>query len=154
MIQLSAGIIDVFEMVMSQAPYSLAVAVDDAAGEDYRDQVVREFSTSPANPCDPLMATRLKQLYPSFAALKANLPRIMAAWGRVPTCIAFTETTRAEFGKVAASSGPGRNVTEIAAKHIAQQANRFHRERGGADMAHRRLNLPALIDSPPSGGMR
>ena len=145
LLQLSAGLCDVFELLMERPPYSLSALTDEKCTEEHKSNVIDVVLRIDAD-CLPLFMRRLLRKYPTKQDVAHVGPRIMSVWGNIPTAIDFAERSHALLKQAAKSSGAGTCLTATSNKVFCSQMVAGHCARGGLNPAGRDMPLHDLLD--------
>ena len=154
LLQLSAGMFDVFELRLQHVPHRLGwLCYDDISFETKAD-IVREFR-SVNEDCLPAMCRRLRVLFPTADSLLYRAPLVIQAWMLSTfTAIDMSERAHASMRQDIASSGPASDFVQAANRSLCRQFVGEHLDRGGKDPARMSLGDIARSDFSDDGSER
>lgn len=142
LLQLSAGVTDVFELRMAKPPYTLLRALSHDVPAQAKDQAIADFMNELVE-CMPLFCRRLRSMFPSVAQLSAELGHILAAWSESFVSIDFSERSHAAFRHDLSSATRGAGFKAASDRSVVRQHVAEHIRRGGSDPAS--LTAAALL---------
>ena len=135
-LQISAGVTQVFELRMSAAsgPHRLAWLCYDVVSLEVKEAIVRKLFKYP-DECLPFMVLCLRKLYPSEALFLQKAPATLLVWLEVAHSIDFSERAHAQMRSDLASDGCARCFPSSADRLLVKQFLASHVERGGVDLS-------------------
>ena len=136
-LQLAAGIVDIFEMRMEKPPYRQMwlIFADTEVDQVDKAAVVESLFEEPEE-CLPLLSCRLKELFPGKEHFKtASVPTLRMLGDGTFISIDFSERAHAQFRHDVASPTSGANYDATSSKLLVRQCATAHKAAGGVDPA-------------------
>lgn len=135
LLQLSAGLVDVFELRFSSPPYTAIHLGDDSVPLEERQAIAQEL-LEVLEHCKSLFLRRLLALCPTVPSLLHLGSHIARAWGQgSPLAIDYSERAHGAMRQDMRSFGRSRSATGCANRTVCQQVRSEVLARGGADLA-------------------
>jgi len=151
-LQLAAGLQEVFELRLSQPPYRLGWLCIDGVSRVQKEQVVADFFAEPSA-CQSYMCRRLREMYPTEGAFLDGAPLALQTWLRcTPTAIDFSERAHAQMRHDIRSAGPASSFEAAAARCLCREFAAEHVRRGGKDPAL--IDLKDMVTASPQSGLQ
>lgn len=144
-LQLSAGIMQVFELRMSGDVYRACWLSFDDLPQEVQIDALRTLYDEPPD-CHSFFLFQLRQAYTSPAELARAGPTVLRAWlHSTETSIDFSERVHAQFRTDLMTPGPASGFSQACDRLLVRQLVVEHVRRGGLDPA-----LTPMFDSPPT----
>ena len=138
LLQMSAAIVDHFELRMSHPPYTLIRLLDPDLGKADQVRIAQGFLRAPQH-CLSLFSQRLRQRCPSVKALLSRGRNVIEAWAT--SCFVGIDATERSHGQLRSdlrSDKRARSFTRGANRSLCQELRSAHLQGGGRD--------PAILD--------
>lgn len=144
LLQFSAGVLQVYELRMTQFPYKLLWLCYAELGDRVHKAVVKEFFASSVE-CLGFSSRCLRELYNDEAQCLMLAPAWLDVWRRsLELNIDFSERAHAAMRKDLMSQGAACNFVSSCDRLLVHQAAADHVSRGGLDLG--KLRKPVIAD--------
>lgn len=130
-LQLSAGLLEVFELRMSKAPYSWLQLLHPSVPHTAKIEVAQRAMLEPFE-CLPLFCQRLRQPCTSASHFLAHAPAVLQTWAtETVLSIDFSERANALFRRACHSDTHASSATVASNRVLCQQLRASFVEKGG-----------------------
>ena len=153
-LQLSAAVVDYFELRMEKPPYRLLWLAKAALSPQVPSQVLKDFFKEPEG-CLPLFCLRLEAAYPSKERFEVKAVDPLRCFGEGTfVSIDFSERAHAQFRHDVVSQTSGANFEATSNRLLVRQYVAAHVAAGGIDPAKKSALdiLDAAGVAPALGG--
>lgn len=135
LLQISAGLLDVFELKMAGPPYNLTWCAHDKVDKRTKREIVDDFFRIPEE-CLPFLCVQLRRQYPTPDAMLLAAPLVLQALSQsCPIAIDFSERCHAAMRRDLTAVGPATDFLAAADRLLVRQAVAAHLDAGGRDPA-------------------